>query len=182
MLLYLLYQYRALGEFASEFAAEKLSYFLQRFGERQLQLQFVKGFYGPYSGKVRHVLYELNGYYLKGYEQKDRKPFEPLEIIMEKTREVKSFIDSSLSREEQNRLRDVASFIEGFESPYGLELLATVDFLAQENNTLAASFIREKIEEWSDRKKIMFPVNHIQLAIDHLSDFKDRVNLYPGVH
>jgi O-acetyl-ADP-ribose deacetylase (regulator of RNase III) len=80
MLLQLLYRYRALGEFASEFAAEKLSYFLQRFGENQLKLNFHKGAYGPYSGKVRHVLYAVNGYYLKGYEQKDAKPFEPASI------------------------------------------------------------------------------------------------------
>jgi O-acetyl-ADP-ribose deacetylase (regulator of RNase III) len=78
MLLQLLFSYRALGEFASEFAAEKLSYFLQRFGENQLKLKFKKGIYGPYSGQVRHVLYAMNGYYLKGYEQKDAKPFDEL--------------------------------------------------------------------------------------------------------
>ena len=61
MLLYLLFHYRSAGEFASEFAAEKLSYFLQRLGEKQLKLDFKKGYYGPYSGKVRHVLYVING-------------------------------------------------------------------------------------------------------------------------
>ena len=73
MLLYLLDKYGALGEFACEFAAEKLSYFLQRFGETQLKLDFKKGVYGPYSGKVRLVLYALNGYFIKGYEHKEAK-------------------------------------------------------------------------------------------------------------
>ncbi len=82
--------------FASEFAAEKLSYFLQRFGENQLKLNFQKGVYGPYSGKVRHVLFAMNGYYLKGYEQKDAKPFEPLQLVVEKATKVKEYIDANL--------------------------------------------------------------------------------------
>lgn len=154
MLLYLLYKYRVLGEFASEFAAEKLSYFLQRFGETQLKLDFKKGLYGPYSGKVRHVLYALNGYYLKGYEQKDAKPFESLELVASKKEEINSFIDKSVSIAEKKRLETVAEFIEGFESPYGLELLATVDFLIHTASLTDAESIKKEL--WSQRKKIYF--------------------------
>jgi O-acetyl-ADP-ribose deacetylase (regulator of RNase III) len=169
MLLYLLYKYRALGEFASEFAAEKLSYFLQRFGETQLKLDFKKGLYGPYSGKVRHVLYALNGYYIKGYEQKEAKPFESLELVAAKKDEVKNFIDKSASQAEKDRLDKVAEFIEGFESPYGLELLATVDFLSHTINLADAESIKREL--WSQRKRDLFPLNHIQLAIDHLDKY-----------
>jgi O-acetyl-ADP-ribose deacetylase (regulator of RNase III) len=171
MLLYLLYKYRALGEFASEFAAEKLSYFLQRFGETQLNLDFKKGSYGPYSGKVRHVLYALNGYYLKGYEQKDAKPFESLELIASKKEEVKSFIDKSATKTEKERLETVAEFIEGFESPYGLELLATVDFLIHTASLTDAESIKKEL--WSQRKKELFPLNHIQLALNHLNKYRN---------
>ncbi len=171
MLLQLLYHYRALGEFTSEFAAEKLSYFLQRFGESQLKLNFQKGVYGPYSGKVRHVLYAVNGYYLKGFEQKNAKPFEPLEIIVEKASEVQEFIKNTLSFEEQQRLQEVAKFIQGFESPYGLELLATVDFLIEQENSFDSTLILQKL--WSDRKKNIFPQQHIELAIKHLSNSKE---------
>jgi O-acetyl-ADP-ribose deacetylase (regulator of RNase III) len=170
MLLYLLYQYRALGEFTSEFAAEKLSYFLQRFGEKQLKLKFNKGFYGPYSGQIRHVLYALNGYYLKGYEQKDSKPFEALEIAVEKAEEVREYINIYLNSDQKQRLEKVASFIQGFESPYGLELLATVDFLIEENNSFETSLIADKL--WSERKKIIFPPQHIELAVSHLINSK----------
>lgn len=175
MLLYLLYQYRALGEFTSEFAAEKLSYFLQRFGEKQLNLVFEKGYYGPYSGKVRHLLYVLNGYYLKGYEQKDAKPFESLEIVVEKAGEVKDYIQEKLNMEEKDRLKQVASFIEGFESPYDLELLATVDFLIEEYHSFDTELIAQKL--WSERKKEMFPKRHIDLAINHLRQYSGQ--LYP---
>jgi O-acetyl-ADP-ribose deacetylase (regulator of RNase III) len=169
MLLYLLYQYRALGEFASEFAAEKLSYFLQRFGETQLKLNFKKGIYGPYSGQVRHVLYALNGYYLKGYEQKEAKPFEALELVASRKVEVKDYITKSVTINEQERLNNVAEFIQGFESPYGLELLATVDFLMYADDIKDAEVIKQEL--WSERKQNMFPIAHIQLAIDHLSKY-----------
>jgi O-acetyl-ADP-ribose deacetylase (regulator of RNase III) len=170
MLLQLLYNYRALGEFISEFAAEKLSYFLQRFGEKQLKLDFQKGFYGPYSGKVRHVLYSVNGYYLKGYEQKDAKPFEPLEMIVDKAAELRDYIKNELSKDEQDRLQTVADFINGFESPYGLELLATVDFLINENKTFDTKNILEAL--WSERKKDMFLEEHIEMAIGHLLTYQ----------
>ena len=175
MLLYLLYQYRALGEFTTEFAAEKLCYFLQRFGEKRLKLQFEKGLYGPYSGKVRHLLYVLNGYYLKGYEQKQSKPFESLELVAEKAPEVKAFIQTGLTDEEKTRLKEVASFIEGFESPYGLELLATVDFLVEERRTFDVTVISEQL--WSERKKSLFPAQDITLALDHLKQYSGQ--LYP---
>src|SRR5690606_41754274 len=61
------------GEFISEFSAEKVAYFLQRFGARDVfNLDYKKNFYGPYSGKVKHVLYYLNGSYTTGYSS-DRK-------------------------------------------------------------------------------------------------------------
>lgn len=178
MLLSLLYQYRSLGEFASEFAAEKLSYFLQRFGETQLKLDFVKGVYGPYSGKVRHVLYALNGYYIKGYEQMDTKPFETLELVASKKIEVKSYIDTTATEKEKERLQEVENFILGFESPYGLELLATIDLLINTTSILKAPEVKSML--WSERKQYLFPLNHIELAINHLMKYKD--TLYPNLN
>jgi O-acetyl-ADP-ribose deacetylase (regulator of RNase III) len=175
MLLQLLYNYRALGEFTSEFAAEKLSYFLQRFGEKQLKLNFQEGIYGPYSGKVRHILYVMNGYYLKGYEQKDTKPFEPLQMMVDKASQVQNFIKNELSKEEQERLAKVAALINGFETPYGLELLATVDFLINKAGTFEPNEIIQNL--WSERKKGLFSKEHVQLAIQHLLVYQN--DLYP---
>jgi O-acetyl-ADP-ribose deacetylase (regulator of RNase III) len=177
MLLQLLYSYRALGEFTSEFAAEKLSYFLQRFGEKQLKLNFLKGMYGPYSGKVRHVLYAINGYYLKGYEQKAAKPFEALQLVVDKIPEVKFYLDSNLTIEERKRLDDITVFIQGFESPYGLELLATIDFIVHEGKSLSLDTIKNSLTNWSQRKTELFSDTHISLALEHLNKYNTR--LYP---
>lgn len=170
MLLQLLYRYRALGEFASEFAAEKLSYFLQRFGETQMKLQFVKGTYGPYSGKVRHVLYAMNGFFLKGYEQKDAGPFEPLELVTSKKKLVSDYLNREASSIEKERLTKVTNLIQGFESAYGLELLATIDLLMTEKGTHNPDELFKHL--WSQRKADMFTKEHIQLAVNHLLIFK----------
>lgn len=75
MLLAVLFDLAKSGEFVSEFAAEKVAYFLQRFGARnEFKLTFEPNFYGPYSGKVRRVLYYLNGSYITGYSAMDKNP------------------------------------------------------------------------------------------------------------
>ncbi len=50
MLLAALYELVRNGEFVSEFAAEKITYFLQRFGAADIfKLKYQPNFYGPYS-------------------------------------------------------------------------------------------------------------------------------------
>jgi len=175
MLLHLLFQYRVLGEFASEFAAEKLCYFLQRFGEKQLKLTFKKGYYGPYSGKVRHVLYALNGKFLKGFEQKQVKPFEVLELIPAKKPEVDQFLKQEVSEVSQERLRQVTAFMQGFQTPLGLELLATIDYLIHETDTFNFEKIKNALYEWSGRKENIFSDKHIEVALQHLEMHKEQL-------
>lgn len=171
MMLHLLLHYRHLGEFATEFAAQKLGYFLQRFGDNQLKLRFKKHHYGPYSNEVRHLLYSLNGVYIRGFEQKDLKPFEPFELIPERAEEVIEFIERSLSEQDKHRLGQVAKLIDGYESPWGLELLATVDVLAQEHEVIQPSDISQYLSQWSSRKYRLFNEYQTEQALKQLQLF-----------
>lgn len=172
MLLHLLYQYRALGEEACEFAAEKLAYFLQRFGEPQLRLDFAKHIYGPYSGKVRHVLYALNGVYVRGFEQKNIRPFDEFELVREKRTEVEAYLETNLSDAEKKRLSQVSDLIEGYQSPYAVELLASVDFILAADPTATPEQVRQSIAGWSNRKSKMFQPWQIKTAMEHLRGFE----------
>lgn len=120
----------------------------------------------------KDVLYAMNGYYLKGYEQKESKPFEPLELVPSRVKEVDEFLKREASISEMKRLEHVANFIQGFESPYGLELLTTIDFLAKKTNSLDTKVIQTELSKWSMRKGDLFPPNHINLAIGHLENHK----------
>ncbi len=157
MLLDVLYDLVKSGEFVSEFAAEKIAYFLQRFGAKDVfKLEYKPNFYGPYSGKVKHVLYYLNGSYISGYSSKDKKPFEELGILPDGEKDVKEFLTMPEHSEFANITFKTKTFLTGFYSPFGLELLSTIDFILIENKAQTAEEIKTYLINWSDRKKTLF--------------------------
>jgi len=172
MLLSVLFELVKNGEFISEFSAEKVAYFLQKFGAKDVfKLEFKQNFYGPYSGKVKHVLYYLNGSYITGYSAKDKKPFEEIGIILESEKEVNDY----LNKLENNKYLDITNktkkFLNGFYSNFGLELLSTVDFLKVTENINTVDQIIGKIENWSDRKRTLFATkqNFVKVALDNIN-------------
>ncbi|WP_027002990.1 type II toxin-antitoxin system antitoxin DNA ADP-ribosyl glycohydrolase DarG [Hugenholtzia roseola] len=170
MLLAVLHDLVHQGEFVSEFAAEKVAYFLQRFGAAEVfKLDFKPNFYGPYSGKVRHVLHYLNGSYLVGYSSKDKKPFETLELIAETEREIIAFLDDPAQSKNKLIVENTKLFLAGFYSAFGLELLSTIDFIRLEKKVDTEEAIKRELENWSDRKKTLFNnPKFIQIGLNHL--------------
>lgn len=168
MLLFILFDLVKSGEFVSEFASEKVCYFLQRFGaEKYFKLNYSANFYGPYSGKVKHVLNYLNGSYVMGYAGKDKKPFEQLSLLMETEKKVDEYIDSDIELKEI--VENTSAFLNGFYSSFGLELLSTVDYIAQSKKTADKETIKYTISNWSNRKKTMFSNDkYIDISISHL--------------
>jgi O-acetyl-ADP-ribose deacetylase (regulator of RNase III) len=171
MLLSVLYELVRNGEFVSEFSSEKIAYFLQRFGaEETFKLEFQPNFYGPYSGKVKHVLYYLNGSYIMGYSSKDKKPFEELGLIPDAETEVIEFLEKPENSSHKNIVEKTKTFLSGFYSPFGLELLSTIDFIISEKNARTLEAITKELENWSDRKKTLFTnPKFVQIAINNLS-------------
>lgn len=170
MLLSVLYELVRNGEFVSEFSAEKIAYFLQRFGAREtFKLEFQPNFYGPYSGKVKHVLYYLNGSYIMGYSSKDKKPFEELGLIPDAESEVNEFLNKPENATHKRTAEKTKSFLTGFYSPFGLELLSTIDYLISKRDAKTLEAITKELENWSDRKKTLFTnPKFIQIAIKNL--------------
>ena len=66
----------------------------------------------------------------------------------------------------------VARLIHGFETPYGVELLATLLWLSQENPEIKSDFSKavQGFSQWNDRKKEHFRPEHIKIAWDHLQN------------
>ncbi|MEC7753243.1 MAG: macro domain-containing protein [Bacteroidota bacterium] len=157
MMLSVLYDLVRNGEFVSEFAAEKVAYFLQRFGAKDaFKLEFKPNFYGPYSGKVRHVLYHLNGSYVMGYSSKDKKPFEELSLIMDAEKDVRAFLELPENQAYNEIVTKTKKFLSGYYSPFGLELLSTIDFIKSEKGKENEAEILNELETWSDRKRSLF--------------------------
>lgn len=171
MLLYLMFHYEVVGNISSLFSANKLAYFLQESGEN-LRLHFKAYHYGPYAVQLNHVLYSINGVYLKGLEQNQAKAFEPLLLNYERYNEVESFVKSKLNAVQLDRLHSVLKLIQGFESTYALELLASIDFLRKKESVSSIEEAKAHIKKWNQRKANLFKPEHIELAYEHLESFK----------
>ncbi|MEM7373906.1 MAG: macro domain-containing protein [Bacteroidota bacterium] len=171
-LLYLLFLYETSGEETSLFIANKLAYFLQRMGDKQLKLRFQRHHYGPYSDQVGHVMYALNGTFITGLEQREAKAFERLQLRYDRFPQVQKFVEEKLNADQQTRLQTVLSFIEGFQSPLSMEALATVDTILTEQPEASTDQIYQQIQAWSDRKKQLFSTHHIQVAYKRVQEYR----------
>lgn len=171
MLLAVLFDLVKNGEFVSEFAAEKVAYFLQRFGAKDIfKLKFDPNFYGPYSGKVRRVLYYLNGSYITGYSAMDKKPFEELGIMMDAEKDIMNYLNEESNKNYLNIVNETKAFLSGFYSAFGLELLSTIDFLSSKYETKDLDTILTYLKTWSNRKKTLFSnQKFIELALVRLN-------------
>jgi O-acetyl-ADP-ribose deacetylase (regulator of RNase III) len=172
MLLYALFNFERLGEPASLFVANKLAFFLKLLGEAQLKrLEFKPASYGPYSVQVQHVLYDLNGAYLKGLEQHDAKPFEELELNYDRRVEVDDYIARTLSAEQHARLGRLTDLVSGYRSAYALELLSSVAYILSEEPSLGVTEILERMRSWSKRKEALADVERVRIAYAHLAAY-----------
>lgn len=145
---------------------QKLAYFLQVAGE-PLNLDYQAHHYGPYADKLRHVLNHIEGHYVRGVGDGQNKPETPLELIDGAAAEAEAFLASS---ESEARLRKVADLIEGFETPFGMELLSTVHWVARHDEDAARSeeAAVTTVHAWSDRKATTMKPEHVRSAWNHL--------------
>ena len=168
LLLYVLFDLVRHGEYVSEFSSEKVCYFLQRFGAEDLfKLKYEPNYYGPYSGKVRYVLNALNGSYIMGYSDMNKKPFESLSLVVDAFDEIERFVEAD------ETLKNIANktklFLDGFYSDFGLELLSSIDYLMCQYGTISVDEIYDHLSQWSHRKgKIFNDHRFIEIARKHM--------------
>lgn len=144
----------------------KLMYFLQAAGE-PLRLRYVKAFYGPYAENLRHVLSEVEGHLTHGYSGEGDAPNEQLELLPGAVDKAEAFlIDHDATRE---RFERVASLADGFETPYGLELLATAHWVATKERAATTDDIVTAIYAWGPGKN-QFSRPQITLAVQRLTN------------
>jgi O-acetyl-ADP-ribose deacetylase (regulator of RNase III) len=147
----------------------KLAYFLQVAGE-PLDLDYAKNQYGPYAEKLNHVLQRMEGHFIRGYGDRSSNLGAQINLSQSAVKEAREFlIDKPATLERFERVRDL---IEGYETPYGLELLATVHWVAARENLLASSDADQAVQgvhRWNKRKRDLFPAAHIKLAWNRLN-------------
>jgi O-acetyl-ADP-ribose deacetylase (regulator of RNase III) len=162
-------QYFALGYQLTLIEVHKLLYFLQEAGE-PLRLRFAKQTYGPYADNLRHLLHRFEGHFTLGFADGRNQPDTEIVLHPGAVEEAEQFLAShtDTSRESLGRLERVVRLIEGFESPYGMELLATVHWVAVHDRAATLPAVVSGVQEWNARKKKLMKPEHITLAYERL--------------
>ena len=175
-------RYWVLGMECSLLEIQKLAWFLERAieryspGDNPLNLQFVAHKYGPYANRLDHLLNNLDGSYL--HCEKRISDADPLDVIWFDD-ERKAFLQAYLKSEAKpftDALEHTAALIDGFESPFGMELLATVDWLlTRENVAPTVPDLREGLRHWrggpdaAERKDRLFDDRALGIALARLT-------------
>ena len=76
-------------------------------------------------------------------------------------------------QETQQRLERVSRLIEGYETPYGLKMLATLHWAAHYDDPQAAVEVEAAIagvQAWNARKQRLFKPSHLRKAWQRLSE------------
>lgn len=161
------------GESVSEFAAEKIAYFLQRFGAFDaLKLKFIPYLYGPYSGKLKYVLNYLNGSYITGFSAMDKKPFDELQLVMDCEQDVNEFLAKDEYSDYSKITQRTKEFLQGYYSAFSLELLSSVDFIMNNGNVDDVQGVILELSKWNERKSINFNEEYlVDNAFKHLNRY-----------
>lgn len=168
----ILSRYLELGYDLTLIEVQKLLYFLQEAGE-SLNLRYAKGTYGPYADNLRFVLQRFEGHFTRGFAESKNAPKSPLTLVPEAVVQAYQVIGTAQdeSSESAARLKRVETLIEGYESPYGMELLASVHWVVTRDQVAAHNVdaVIAAVHAWSSRKAKVMRVEHVQGALEQLN-------------
>lgn len=189
MIAELVRRYWVLGFECTNLEVQKLAWFLQRHIEalglaNPLGLRFEANKFGPYADQLRHLLDGLDGSFLHcGKRLADAGPLDV--IWFEETRkpEVEAFLSSDEARPYHQAMEQTAQTIDGFETPLGMELLSTVDWLLTHAHCAPqVDALHTGLAHWpggraaANRKTRLFDDRLIGLALARLHPGADHAN------
>ena len=175
-------RYSVLGLECTNLEVQKLAWFLHRMigvldlGD-PLDLRFAADKYGPYADRLRHLLNGLDGSYLHCEKRlSDAGPFDLIWFEDSKRGKVQEYLHSPQASGYLPALEKTAEIIDGFESPLGMELLATVDWLiSQDGCAPTVEALREGLASWpggktaARRKMKLLDGRLLRLALERLA-------------
>ncbi|CAO4184641.1 O-acetyl-ADP-ribose deacetylase (Regulator of RNase III), contains Macro domain [Methylorubrum populi] len=174
-------RYAVLGFECSLLEVQKLAYLLESAIEtasipNPLKLAFKAHRYGPYADRLRHLLDGIDGTYLHCEKRlADAGPLDLVRFEDSQRDRVATYLKSE-GKEYIDVLEATAGLIDGFESPYGMELLATVHWLMyREGVKPEIEAIMHGIKNWpggsgsAARKARIFDERVVRLAVERLT-------------
>jgi len=174
-------RYSVLGFECTLLEIHKLVYLLQRqitkLGiESPFKLEFKANKFGPYAPVLAHLLNGLDGSYLHCEKRvADAGALDLIWFENSKKDKVTAFLASE-AKQFSPALEQTANLIDGFESPLGMELLGTVDWLLDHDHVEpSVKGVKGGLQSWlgggdaADRKLQLFDDELIALALTRLA-------------
>lgn len=175
-------RYWVVGFECSLLEIQKLAWFMERSLrtlniDDPLKLGFEPNRYGPFAHRLNHLLNSLDGSYL--HCNKRLSDADPMDVIwFDDARRpmLDTYLKSGEAHIYHEALARTEAVIDGFQSPLGMELLATVDWLlVKGGHSPTLESIKDGLARWpggqqaGERKLRLFEDRLILLALERLA-------------
>ncbi len=155
------------GGHLTRLTAQKTTYFLQVLGI-DFGLRFSKNQYGPYSETLHDAFKAMEAKnYIQGYTSDEQQV-----VVTQGTFAAANELLDANGASISETIRKLSLLIEGYESPYGMELLASVHFLAVTEGITTQPEMSRALENWNDHKRANFPEAAVTAALERLKEDK----------
>ncbi|SMD06561.1 macro domain-containing protein [Lentzea albidocapillata] len=150
--------------------AQKAAYFLQVAGWG-IKFDFVPSHFGPFAQTVNQFISHSEGHFIYGFGDGSSGSKATLTLDERAVAEAHELLgDDEKFRDVLNRFSQI---VDGFEFPYGVELLSTVHFVVEGRATPPTiEEVVAEIQSWSTRKGRIFKHEQASLAYEHLVSAK----------
>lgn len=139
---------------------QKIAYLLQALGLK-LNIDFSKNLYGPYSDRLKIAFIALDkNKIISGYQNPERETH----VTPSAYAEAEEF----LKDKGEFLIEKLSSLIEGYESPYGLELLTTVHWLQSQITDRHLTSIKKAMEDLHSYRRNQYDQQEVEKAYNRL--------------
>ena len=176
-------RYAVLGFECSLLEVQKLAYLLERSLARRglasaLDLRFEANRFGPFASRMTHLLNALDGSYLHSDKRiADAGPLDVVRFADARRDHIAAYLQSE-GKDYLPSLEETTDVIDGFETPLGMELIATVDWLVAHGEDASLAGIKRGLGRWQGgadagaRKLRLFDDRMVTLALERLRNIR----------
>lgn len=160
---------------------QKLAYFLKEAGE-PTKWKFEARQYGPAADGPFQMLRTWEGHWTLGFGDGTGGPNAPMHLKSEIIEAADDFLRQNPAPESEGHVHEVLTLIEGMDTALGLELLASIHWVARHNPAAATNWqvALHDVHVWNHHKKQTFRAEWVEIGWQQLQSHGWLENLSPA--
>ncbi|MFV1922898.1 MAG: macro domain-containing protein [Methylotenera sp.] len=156
------------GGYLTRISLQKIVYFLQTMGI-DYGVTFSRNTHGPYSEDLHKIFKVMDSKNFIVNYSKDQPLIQASTGALAMASE---FLDKSDHEHYVDKIQRLSLLIQGYESPFGMELLSSVHYVISSEGVRGAEAVVDAINNWNDHKSSQFEDKAILLAYERLKEDK----------